>query len=106
MLNWMINRAVRAVIAALDGEPETWRYDGFELAHTSGIHIWIANSSYGMEITRGWQGPTIWGDVTIWSSVGLSPSHWALYFAAKRWLRRAAPVATASPTASGERERG
>lgn len=47
-----ISRLVNWVIGSLDSEPDAWSFDEFNASHSSGIKVWIANSSYGLRIEK------------------------------------------------------
>jgi hypothetical protein len=85
---------VQAAVQSLDEHPSEW--DSFwvddrlfHLTHrVSGVQVWAGNSAYGTEISIPHRG-SLWGGVTVRSTFGLSPSHWALWNAIKRWRRNA-----------------
>lgn len=87
------------VARSLKREPEAWSADternpylslNYQLEHRSGLTLWIANSAYGQQVVPPGgvcYGPGHWGGVTVLSSIGLSPGHWLLWAAARRWAR-------------------
>ncbi len=91
MFDWIIHRDVRDTIASLDNHPEEWTQNFGTLDHKGGLSVWRHNRAYGVEIL--YRGSHIWGGVTLLSTFGLSPSHWALSNAIGRWQRRNASIA-------------
>jgi len=82
---------LRDTIQSLRQEPARWQTDayGCEITRDDGLTVWIGNGAYGMHISAQplapLDGPVLWGDVTMLSSVGLSIPHWRLLLACKRW---------------------
>jgi hypothetical protein len=80
-----------AVADLLASDPGGWQYRGtmadtpFEIRHASGLTVWIANDSYGVSATA--PHAKTWGWVTWRSSFGLSPGHWLIWNAYRRWRR-------------------
>lgn len=61
-----LNRLVDWAVGSLDSEPESWSFDEHYASHSSGIKVWIANSSYGLSIQK--TGVGSFGGVTFVSS--------------------------------------
>lgn len=45
-----INQLADWAVGSLAMEPEAWSFDVFRAKHTSGVTVWIANGSYGLDI--------------------------------------------------------
>lgn len=82
-------KLARAVAHLLDQQPEQWASDrdmDYEITHTSGISVWVANWQYGVHVQM--HAPYQWfGSVTLASAFMLSPAHWIIWNAYRRWLR-------------------
>jgi hypothetical protein len=80
-----------AVADLLKADPDGWKYlstlnpEPFEIRHSSGLTVWVSNGSYGVNVTA--PRSTTWGCVTFLSSFGLSPGHWLIWNAYRRWRR-------------------
>jgi hypothetical protein len=72
-----------------DWKPTAYPNGGLTyLTHVeTGIYVWTRNRPYGLEIYDRLR-RSLWGGVTCLSSFYLSPGHWSLYFAIRRWERR------------------
>lgn len=44
------DQLVNWVVGSLEVEPENWTFDHYNANHTSGLKVWIANGTYGLEI--------------------------------------------------------
>jgi hypothetical protein len=93
-----------AVATSLRDEPEAWRdsHDdnpfadrAYRLVHRNGTELWVGNRAYGIQVNV--PGCRKWGDVTVLSSIALSPGHHLIWRAASRWL------VSHGYTATGER---
>lgn len=93
-LFWALASAEARMVADLfSGDPDGWSYDrsgiqdeqDFDVRHTSGLTVWIANDEYGVAAYRGKHQSS----VTNSSVLGLSPDHKVIWHAFRRWERSA-----------------
>jgi len=98
----MINQNVKDTIASLREQPNDWKpyYIGpkpYRIEHkTKPLAIWVANGIPGMGLQ--YRGLDFWGGVTFCSTFMLSPSHIALWWASREWLRDSRPPEYRNPT--------
>lgn len=83
-----------AVAKSLREDAGSWTSDTermgspYQLTHSSGVIVWVANCTFGMEVFADEHRlRKAWGGVSALSVFGLSPGHHFLRHAANRWLR-------------------
>lgn len=77
------------VLRSLEAAHDDWQHCFGWLRHRrTGVSVWIYSGEFGLEIAAGPFGQPLWGGVTMLSSIGLSPRHWRLNRAVRRWFER------------------